>query len=276
MSTILVKTVGGLINSLSIIAPKYASKKALQLFATPRKGRYTEAQKTLLDSAFFEVLDVENHQIATYRWPGKNKTILLVHGWESNASRWSYLLEDLKAQDYTIVALDAPAHGRSNGKQFTAILYAEFINYVVKKHQPEVIIGHSVGGMATIYGLHHYDLPSVSKIITLGSPAHFTGVFNRYVNMMDYNERIAKGFNRIVIERYHNSIDYYNAANFTSEFTNIEGLIIHDKYDKIIPYEDGELYASKFKNSEFISTTGLGHGLKDVALTSKIIDFINR
>lgn len=276
MSTILVKTVGNLINSLSVIAPKYASKKAIQLFATPRKGRYTEAQKALLDSAFFEVLDVKNHNIATYRWPGKNKTILLVHGWESNASRWSYLLDDLQAQDYNIIALDAPGHGRSSGKQFTAILYAEFINYVVKKHQPEIIIGHSVGGMATIYSLHHYDLPSVSKIVTLGSPAHYEGVFNRYISLLGYNKIVANGINTIVVERYDKPVDYFNTAQYTSTFKTIEGLIIHDRNDQIIPFEDGELYAQKFKNSDFIPTSGLGHGLRDAKLTSKIINFINR
>ncbi|MCC1485497.1 alpha/beta hydrolase [Winogradskyella immobilis] len=276
MKNTIVKTVGGIINGLSFISPKYASKKAINLFATPRKGRYNPEQNKIIESAFFEEFQVNNHSIATYRWPGKNKSVLLVHGWESNASRWKYILEDLKAQDYNIIAIDAPAHGKSNGKQFTAILYAEFIHIISKKHKPEIIIGHSVGGMAAIFSLHQYKLASVNKIITLGSPAHFTGVFNRYVDMMGYNKRIEKGFNRIVIDRYNNPIDYYNAANFTAEFIGVKGLIIHDKKDTIIPYEDALLFTSKFKNSELISTTGFGHGLRDVSLTSKIISFINK
>jgi esterase/lipase len=275
MGNNIVKTVGSIINGVSLISPKYASKKALHLFSTPRKGRYTDEQKVIVNSAFFEELNIDNHIIATYRWPGKNKTILLAHGWESNASRWDYILKDLKDQDYNIIAIDAPAHGKSGGKQFTAVLYAEFLEIVTKKHKPEIIIGHSVGGMASVFCLHNHPLPSVNKVVTLGSPAHFTGVFDRYKTMMGYNKKTSDGLDRIVLERYNNPVSYFSAANFTASFS-IEGLIIHDKKDKIIPYEDGELFVSNFKNSELISTTGFGHGLRDVSLIPKIIDFINR
>ncbi|WP_411768417.1 alpha/beta fold hydrolase [Winogradskyella sp. A3E31] len=274
MTKTVVKTIGGVINATSILAPKYAAKKAVDLFSSPRKGRYNSEQNKVIASAFFEEVEANGHSIATYRWPGKNKTVLLAHGWESNASRWQYILEKLKTEEYNIIALDAPAHGKSNGKQFNAIKYAEFLSIVINKFQPEAVLGHSVGGMATVFCLHHNDLPSVKKVVLLGSPAHFTGVFKRYKIMMGYNKKVANGLDRYVLNKLGKPVDYFSAANFTSEF-DIEGLIIHDKNDKIIPYEDGQLFASKFKNSEFISTTGFGHGLKDESLTPKIIEFIN-
>ena len=252
MSSFVIKSIGNALNTTSLISSKYASKKALNLFASPRKGRYSEAQKRIVNSAYSEELIYNNLKIATYHWVGEN----------------------LKTQNYNIIALDAPAHGRSGGKQFNAILYAEFINVVAQKFQPEVLIGHSVGGMASVFSMHNHQLPSIKKMVLLGAPAHFTGVFSRYKTMMGYNNRISNGLDSIVLERFGKPVDYFSAANFTKSI-NVQGLIIHDKKDRIIPYEDAQLFENRFKNSELITTTGFGHSLKDASLTPKIIEYIN-
>lgn len=274
MSSHVMKSIGKALNATSIVSSKMATKKALSLFASPRKGRYNDEQKHVVESAFFEEICYNNMKIATYRWVGKGKTVLLAHGWESNSSRWEYILKDLKEQDYNIIALDAPAHGRSDGKQFNAILYSEFISEVVKRFQPDVLMGHSVGGMASIFSIHLNELNSIEKVILLGAPAHFTGVFSRYKSMMGYNTKISKGLDNIVLERFGHPVSYFSTANFT-ETIAAKGLIIHDKKDRIIPYEDGQLLANHYKNSELITTTGFGHSLKDASLTPQIIEFIN-
>jgi len=274
MSSFVIKSIGNVLNATSYISSKYASKKAVNLFSSPRKGRYTEPQKQIINSAHFEELNYDNTNIATYRWAGKGKVILLAHGWESNTSRWDYILEDLKAQDYNIIALDAPAHGDSGGKQLNAVIYSECINVVAKKFKPEILIGHSVGGMASVFCMHNHQLPSVKKMILLGAPAHFTGLFSRYKIMMGYNNRISNGLDKIVLEHFGKPLSYFSAANFT-ETIKAKGLIIHDKKDRIIPHEDAQLFANRYKNSELITTKGFGHSLTNDSLTPKIIDFIN-
>ena len=93
----------------------------------------------------------EFYTIQTYQWKGEKQTILLAHGWESNTYRWKSLINKLHQNGHHIIALDAPAHGQSSGTQFNAILYSEFINVVASHYQPTVIVGHSVGGMATVF-----------------------------------------------------------------------------------------------------------------------------
>ena len=92
--------------------------------------------------------------------------------------------------------------------------------------------------------------------------------------MMGFNTKISKGLDNIVLERFGHPVSYFSTANFTESIA-AKGLIIHDKKDRIIPYEDGQLLANRYKNSEFITTTGFGHGLKDASLTPQIISFIN-
>ena len=274
MSSFVIKSIGKALNATSLISSAYASKKALSLFASPRKGRYNETQLKVLSAAEYSELQYDNLKIATYLFKGANKTILLSHGWESNASRWSYLLNDLIDQNYNIVMLDGPAHGKSGGKQFNAILYSEFIKTVADAYKPEVLIGHSVGGMASVFCMHNHKLDFVDKLVLLGAPAHFTGVFTRYKSMMGYNQRISEGLDRIVLERFGKPTDYFSAANFAKDI-EAKGLIVHDTKDKIIPYEDAMLFANRYKNSELITTTGFGHSLKDKSITPDIIKFIN-
>ena len=137
MSKFIIKSIGKAINATSLVSPKYASKKALGLFATPRKGRYSEAQRQSLSTANFEILKYENFNIATYHWPGNNKTILLASWLGKQCLAMELYVRRFKAQDYNIIALDAPAHGNSSGRQFNAVLYSEFINVVAKNINPK-------------------------------------------------------------------------------------------------------------------------------------------
>lgn len=270
----IVKTIGAAINGMSYISPTFASKKALNLFATPRKGRVTDAEIPFLGTSFQKEVLYQDLEIMTYRWPGKNKTVLLVHGWESNTARWSFLIKELKKLDYNVVSIDAPAHGNSDGKQFNAILYSECINVVVNTYKPEVIIGHSVGGMASIFFQHKYQFGGLEKLAILGAPAHFEGVFERYIDMLGYNQKIKEGLDKLILKRFNQLPSYFSAAKF-SESISSKGLIIHDKHDKIIPFDDALLYKEYYKNAELYETTGLGHGLKGEKITKKIVEFIN-
>ena len=274
MKELIIKTIGSTLNFISSFAPSYASRKAIKLFATPRKGRYIDAELPVLQSAYVDELEYNKMAVFSYRWLGKGPTVLLAHGWESNAARWHYLLKPLKENNYNVIAVDAPAHGNSGSSEFNAILYSEFINIVAQKYQPEIIIGHSVGGMASIFFQNKYQLKSLKKMITLGSPAHFEGVFDRYSQMMNYNSKIVNGMNDLVVNRFGNLPSYFSAAKL-SETISIEGLIVHDEKDKIIPYSDALLINKHFKNSTLVTTQNLGHGLKGESATKSILDFIN-
>ncbi|MDG5493098.1 alpha/beta hydrolase [Psychroserpens sp. SPM9] len=274
MKQFITKSIGGCINLVSFLSPKRAGKMAISLFSRPRRIKLKELEKDFLMTAFIEDVEYDNLNIMTYRWLGKKDTVLLAHGWESNSYRWKPLIEKLKALDYNIISLDAPAHGRSSGKVFNAIIYSECINVVAKKFNANIIIGHSVGGMAAAFFQQKYQLPSIQKLILLGAPSNFVGVFGRYIAMMGYNNRVAKAMNNIVVERFNQEPDYFNAARL-SEHINAHGLIIHDELDKIIPYEDAEDFDNFYKNAKLISTRGYGHGLKSDEVHDHILEFIS-
>ncbi len=274
MNARLPKIIGFCINLISHILPKYAAKLAIKLFSMPQKGRLNDEQSQYLDTAIQEDLIHDNISIKTYCWKGKKETILLAHGWESNTFRWKSLIEVLTALDYTIIALDAPAHGNSSGKLFNALFYSECIYAVAKKFKVNTIIGHSVGGTSTIFSQYKKQLESIKKIVSLGAPADFIGVFKRYESMMGYNEKVSYAMTQYVLKEFNHLPEYYSAPNFIKEI-EAKILVVHDKKDRIIPYTEGLKFKKNYEKVQFISTKGFGHGLKNDMVHNHIIDFLN-
>lgn len=228
-----------------------------------------------LNTAIQKEVTYHDINIMTYHWKGTKETILLVHGWESNTSRWKKLIGILNNLDYNIITLDAPAHGNSGGALFNAVLYSECIHEVAKNVSPKIIIGHSVGGIAAVLSQFKYNLVSVEKLVLLGAPSNFEGIFKRYKSMMRYNKKVSNGIDQFVLDRFGHFPNYYHIKNFVSNIHS-KGLVIHDEEDSIIPYNDALDYQKHYKNAQFISTLGLGHGLKSKEINQHILDFINQ
>lgn len=268
------KTIGALLNVSSLISSKYAASKALALFATPRKGEVNSKQASFLNTAKKEQLKYKDYTIMTYQWIGQNKTILLSHGWESNTSRWKNLIKLLRAQNYNIVALDAPAHGNSESESFNAILYSEFINVACKQYNPDIIVGHSVGGMASVFFQYKYQMKSLKKLVLLGAPSEFEAILRNYTSMLGYNSKVVKSLYKLIEESFGATPSSFSTAKYCKSI-DVEGLIIHDKNDKIIPYKDAELIHANFKNSQLITTNGYGHSLNNEEVYNHIITFMS-
>lgn len=270
---IVVKTIGFFVNSISFFSKRSAGKIAVYLFTTPRRGRITEKQSDFLGTSFREEIDYKDTSIMTYRWLGDGKTILLAHGWESNSARWQPLIKELQKHNYSIIALDAPAHGRSGGKRFTAVQYAEFIQVVSKKFNPDIIVGHSAGGMACAFYQSQNKLDAKEDLILLGAPSEFADVLERYFNMMSYNSRTISGVNDLIKERFNAKPSDFSTAKSLENISS-KGLIIHDKNDGIIPYEDALQIKKNYKHSTLITTDGLGHSLNDESVHDYIYEFL--
>jgi len=271
----IVKSVGLYINTLSYIAPKKAFALAYSLFSQPRKGRITEHKipKTLLKAEHVSYKHNE-HEFQTYIWKGNDDIILLIHGWESNASRWKKLLSHLKKTGKTIIAIDGPAHGKSSGKEFNVPTYAEFIDVVVQKYNPKIAIGHSIGGNAIAYFQAHYN-HNFEKIVLLGAPSDFKVILNNYIKMLSLNKRIHQSLIDYTKKRFNLTIDDFSASKFLKN-SPIEGIVAHDLQDTVVLFEEGKKISKAWEKAQFIETRGLGHSMHDAYLYQTIVDFVQK
>jgi len=113
-----------------------------------------------------------------------------VHGWESNASRWEKLLPYLLKTGSTIIAIDAPAHGLSEGKEFSVPKYSDCIAAFCKICNPNILIGHSIGGAACIYYQFLNQNEAINKMVLLGSPSDLRNLIQNYCELLSLNNRV--------------------------------------------------------------------------------------
>lgn len=274
MSKYIPKIIGGFINFISFFSLASASNIGIYIFSKPRKGSINPEEKEYLETSTQKVIYYNDIAIQTYHWQGNKPTVLLAHGWESNSYRWKDLIKKLKLEDYNIISIDAPAHGNSGSKTFNAILYSECINIVINTFNIHTIIGHSVGGTASAIALHNYEIASVKKLISLGAPSNFIALVENYRKMMGFNKRVMKAMDKYYLEQFGHLPKYFTVANYSKNI-QAEGLIIHDKKDRIIPYTDAINITRHYKNSKLVKTTGFGHGLKSEKVYNHILNFLN-
>lgn len=271
---IITKLVGLYINLISFFNPEKAKQIAYTIFSQPRKGKIKNGKlpKTL-QSAEQETLTYDGENFQVYTWPGNAEIILLLHGWESNASRWKKLLQHLKPLGKTIIAIDAPAHGQSTGKEFNAPRYAEFIHVLLQKYQPKTLIGHSIGGAAIAFYLNKYPNDHIDKIVLLGAPSSFKKISDNFINLLSLNKKVQKRLEQYYHEKFNIHINDFAGHLFAQNFTQ-KAIIAHDADDAVIKVEEGRQYAAAWKNAIYIETQGLGHSMHDKALYQQIAEFV--
>ncbi|RZJ67534.1 MAG: alpha/beta hydrolase [Flavobacterium sp.] len=191
ISNLIKKSIGLYINVLSYINPKKATRLAYKFFSEPREGRLLkDSLPAVLQDAQAEMITHNDAIFQVYTWPGNETKVLLVHGWESNTSRWEDFMPYLKRSGCTIIAIDAPGHGLSSGNEFNIPRYGEFISVVADKVKPQYLIGHSLGGATALYYQSHHPDNSIEKLVILGAPCDLSTIVTNYIGMLGLNDRV--------------------------------------------------------------------------------------
>ncbi len=271
---ILTKTIGLYINIVSYISPDKARILAYKFFSEPREGRLIQGQlPKILQEAEAEMITHNEFVFQMYTWLGGDKKVLLVHGWESNASRWELFIPYLQKENYTIIALDAPAHGLSSGQEFNIPRYAEFIDIIVNKLQPHYMVGHSIGGATSLYYQSQYQSNFIKKMVVLGAPSDLNTLLTHYRGLLSLNNNVSLLLKNHFTEYFKIKPEDFSGSKFATTI-QIPGLLVHDTEDEVVDFTEGEKIAASWKNAEFVVTSGLMHSLHDDKLYNKICDFL--
>lgn len=269
-----VKTIGFYLNLLGIVFPKKAVQLAYSFFSEPREGKLSKDNlPEILKESETDTFWHQNQHFQIYTWRGNETVIFLIHGWESNASRWEKLIPYLQKSGSTIIALDGPAQGLSSGKEFSIPKYAEYIRVVAEKFKPQYLIGHSMGGKTCLYYQYLYQNSDIKKIITLGSPSDFEILLDNHIKLLSLNTRISKALKAKYESDLNSKLHHFSGQHFASKL-NVKGLVAHDIGDKVVLFEEGKKIVRNWKEAQFIETSGLGHSLHDADLYKSIFKFL--
>ncbi len=268
------KSIGKYLNLLSLIAPSYTAKKTLEIFAKVRKGKI-DKDKTfpILEEGKQNRFHCNGHEIQRYHWKGSGKKVLLLHGWESNTHRWRNLIRSLKTKDFDIHAIDAPAHGYSSGTYHYLTNYAAAATKMIEEYDIEIIVGHSMGGMAMLFAKSIKPFKTVKQLVSVGAPTDFSLIVAGYQNTIGFNKRVYRLLDQLIEKEIKVEIKEFSTSKFTYENLG-ELLILHDRLDPTIPLWQAERIQKNVGGKLFI-TEGFGHSMHQKEVCQKIMEFLN-
>jgi pimeloyl-ACP methyl ester carboxylesterase len=261
------------------ISPWLAGKLAYELWLTPTRYKTPASERKALASAFIETHNINGKEITSYTWHPSvavgRPTVLLVHGWSGRGTQMGPLAEPLTKAGYRVISFDAPAHGKSSGKQTNLFEISDTILALQDIYgEFDSVISHSFGGPCTALALQHGL--KTGRIISICPPASTIGLVDKFCNVIKLN---AKTRNNI-IDRISNAFGdhIWEELSMTSTMKGVDtpGLVIHDAHDEDVPWQEGQAVAHAWNNAPFIITSGLGHRriLRDSSVIEAALKFL--
>lgn len=262
------------LNIINSLSSAIGGEHAFLLFCYPFPLKLKPKQKLFLQNAEHFNTSFENKNISGYKWGEGSTVILCLHGWQSQSYRWKKYVDKLDKKKYTILAIDAPAHGNSDGKIFNVPMYARLIEQVMIEHKVDYLLTHSLGAFSSM--CLFYEKPELSphKFVVLGVPGEATEFIDEFVKILKVHPRVRVNLEAYFIKYATKEASYYSAIRFAPAQKS-NALIIHDTEDKEAPYTYAEKINSLWPNSEMYTTSGLGHKLRGIEVVDRITDYFD-
>lgn len=247
--------------TLGRVFPGWAARLAYYFFSTPRlRARHKVSDPVLEQARLFEVL-YGKRILKAYSWGDGDRTILLVHGWESRGTALRSFVPSLVEKGFRVVAFDGPAHGNSAGKQTNLIDFGGAVRAIMH-HLGGVygVITHSFGGASTVYALGHLvpDL-HVSKLVMVAVPASMERVYRNAVQTLRLPNSVAYRFRAILEDLSSQSLEDLELPVAFTKIDVEQALLVHDSEDRVVPIVNAEMIVASWPNAQLLKSKGYGH-----------------
>lgn len=276
----------GYFNTAGRLAPRLVGRQAFKLCFTPmRRPGVEKTARVILDRAERPPVEVEGRRLRVYRWSDHTNppigTVLLVHGWNSRASRMTVWVEPLLARGFDVVAFDMPAHGDSDGKRTDGLDMAKAVGAVAEIAGPlHGVVSHSAGAFASamaIAGGHLLGRPAVSAkrlvmVATVDNPlVHVSG----FASVLSLSDGVYEGLLQTALAEFGHPMEAFSLSSIPDGWTQ-PTLLLHDPDDREVPYRESESVAASQPNATLLPIHGLGHHriARHARVISLTVDFL--
>ena len=274
MKKIITRLVGLYFNILVLFSPRTAGRKGFYLFCTPQRPSIKDYHQNFLNTSEKLSFGCNGDMIQYYRWGTGDKVLLFLHGWQSHTFRWKNYIEAFSKEEFTIYAIDAPAHGLSGGKYLNLPIYSTVIERFLDRIPPvHTIVSHSLGSFAALHTFFRHPSLPVKQLVITGTPGEVKDFVKFYRDVLGLSDRTMRAIYMSFEENIQHLPEYYSAARFATGVT-IPLLIIHDEHDNETPYHHAVAIHKLVKNSKLITTSGLGHNLRSATVVKHVVDFV--
>ncbi|MBK6930434.1 MAG: alpha/beta fold hydrolase [Saprospirales bacterium] len=270
------RILGFFLNRLAVVAPRQAGKLSFYLLGLPRRKKTKRSEKKFLAGARLHFEDIHGRKIAVYRWGDCGPAVMLAHGWESQSGRWRKIAPALVRAGFQVIAVDAPAHGRSGGRHFTMLRYAEVLRTLLQRYGPiDAMIGHSVGGAASIWAAGGVD-PALhpKRAVILAAFSSMEYVMDNARRLIGASDTLMNALDDYVEQATGARIPHYSLVRIVEKLGDVQALLVHDRHDRVTAFHQSEQLAAAWPGVRLLATDGYGHGLTAPAVLDSVLAFV--
>lgn len=217
-----------------------------------------------------------DHYMVAHTWGQGDRTVLLLHGWGGAAYSYHVLVPRLLAGGFRVVAVDAPAHGASEG-DYTHVpdMAAALQIFLRQEGMPYAVVAHSLGGL--VAGLAFHEQGQVpEKCVFLGSSVCARSVFETYFDQL----RVPASLRREFYERFLAETGYplrlVDLRQYHDQWAKTRILPIYDEGDTVVPVQEPHAFWETQPTARPLWLTGAGHYglLKDPRVMDAVVGFL--
>jgi pimeloyl-ACP methyl ester carboxylesterase len=261
--------------AIETISTPLAARLAARLFLTPpRYAAPASEGARLATGRRFTVPGLRGERLAAWFWGSGGPLVLLVHGWAGRGGQMTPFVEPLLGAGFSVVTFDAPAHGASDGRVASLVHFRDALRAMVEAVGPvHAIVAHSMGGASTAMALSS-GLP-VGRVVFIGSPSDASAYAQKFAVTVGISESVRAAMQARLERRLGVPMALLNVARLAPT-QRARLLIVHDRNDREVAYENGEAIARAWPGAELVTTTGLGHHrvLRDSTVHARVVAFL--
>ncbi len=272
------------LRGLATMSPRVAAQAALPLFVRIG-GRMPvdpadapTMERARLDEATVAGVDGRGVRLTVYTWGTGYRVVLLAHGWQGRTSQFAALVRDLLYEGFRVVAFDAPAHGSSGGRRAYLVDWIDAIRLLERGFGPfHAVIGHSFGALAALVATA--GGVSTGRVVAISAPADADALLAAFGRLMRLDEPTAAALRTTFAHRYFpGDPDPFPRVSALHQPlpAGTELLVVHDRGDRKVPYEQAARIAAANPGARLVTTEGLGHAriLAAVEMLDPVLEFL--
>lgn len=269
------QAVRSFIHFLCRVNPRIAIRVWTVLFLRPRRRPIAYLEQLPAGARPLTIVHNLQH-LHGYEWGDGEKTVLLVHGWESHLGHMLPFVEPLLNAGYRVIAFDGPGHGQSPQLLTNMYDFGEAVRCAIEQHTPQMVIAKSFGGGATALMLARQPNLSLERLVLVSPMAHIRQHIDIFDQLAAVPDEVMPHFlaeiERRVGTRLQN-LDVIAAVHHLK----LPMLLVHDCHDTVIEVNGSRTIAQIAPNATLMETVGLGHKgiVRNKQVTRRVVDFLD-
>jgi pimeloyl-ACP methyl ester carboxylesterase len=274
---------GWLLSNSGKLFPRLTARLFFRLYTTPPARKPSGSQLKLRGRAVADKVTFSRYgfdsrplQIATFRWGGPGKKVLLLHGWGSSGLGFEALTDALVKAGYEVISFDQPAHGASGGRRTTLIQWMHMLDQYLRHEGPVyAVVGHSIGALNAALTLARKEHPT-PKLVLAGPPLSAPAFFQDSFEFFKIPLKVRSEVFGLVRTKYRDDLIGMDLHRYIGRIGAGQILLVYDERDELVRHAELQAYSESYPEMKTFPVKGDGHFriLKNRAVIEKILSFL--